>query len=138
MSHVAVLKPEYIQRVLDGRKTIESRLSRVRVAPFARVATGDLIYLKSSGGPIRARAAAGRVWHFDNLCPRRIDLLERRFARRVQAPPEYWRSQRHAKYACFIELLDVTPLHDAPSVPRLFGAGWIILPDETPATRRSA
>jgi len=138
MIHVAVLKPKYIDLILAGEKTIESRFARVRALPIGRIAPGHAIYLKDSGGPVRATAIASRVWNFENLWPKQIDMLKRRFEHRVRAGSDYWRQHRHANHACFIELGQLEPIFDPPIVPRLFGSGWLILPVTARAMRRSA
>jgi hypothetical protein len=43
-THLAVMTGHYLERLLDGTKTIESRFTRHRVAPFERVADGDVIF----------------------------------------------------------------------------------------------
>jgi len=51
MIHVAILKPGYIQAILAGTKTIESRLTKTAQPPYGKVVTGERLYLKASGGP---------------------------------------------------------------------------------------
>lgn len=48
--HLAVMVEPYLSRVLDGSKTIESRFSRKKIAPWGRVSSGDVVVLKKSGG----------------------------------------------------------------------------------------
>src|SRR5437867_4139305 len=50
--HLAVLLEPYLGYVLEGRKTVESRFSAVRCPPYRRVQSGDVVLLKSSGGPV--------------------------------------------------------------------------------------
>lgn len=59
--HLAVLVEPYLSRIMDGTKTIESRWSMNRCAPFGVVAPGDAILLKRSGGPIVGFALALKV-----------------------------------------------------------------------------
>ncbi len=56
-----------IDKVLDGRKTIESRWYKNRTAPWGKIKKGDTIYFKDSGGPIRARAEVKKVKFFENI-----------------------------------------------------------------------
>ena len=48
--HLAVFSEPYLSFVLDGVKTVESRFSRVRCAPFQQIRSGDIILVKQSGG----------------------------------------------------------------------------------------
>ena len=51
--HLAILAPGWIEPILDGTKTIESRFTKVRCAPYGKVHAGDLVYMKESGGPVK-------------------------------------------------------------------------------------
>jgi hypothetical protein len=44
--HVAILKRRFLNRILDGSKTIEYRGNRLGCAPHGRVSAGDLVFLK--------------------------------------------------------------------------------------------
>src|SRR5882757_5711201 len=50
--HLAVFVEPYLSFVLEGKKTVESRFSVNRHAPYEQVRSGDLIVLKKSSGPI--------------------------------------------------------------------------------------
>src|SRR6202035_5734171 len=50
--HLAVFVEPYLTFVLEGKKTIDSRFSVNRHAPFEQVKNGDLLILKQSSGPI--------------------------------------------------------------------------------------
>jgi hypothetical protein len=41
-THLAVMTGPYLDRLLDGTKTIESRFTRHRIAPFGQVHSGDV------------------------------------------------------------------------------------------------
>ena len=51
--HLAILAPGWIDPILDGAKTIKSRFTKVRCAPYGKVHAGDLIYMKERGGPVK-------------------------------------------------------------------------------------
>jgi len=50
--HLAVFVEPYLQYVLDGKKTVESRFGIHRRPPFGHVSEGDILLLKRSGGPV--------------------------------------------------------------------------------------
>lgn len=58
--HLVVLRDEYLELMVAGRKRIECRLSRMRRPPFQAVSPGDLMWLKLPSRPIYAVATAGR------------------------------------------------------------------------------
>lgn len=46
MQHIAILRQPFFDMVLSGEKTIESRWSMNKVAPYGKVSVGDEILLK--------------------------------------------------------------------------------------------
>src|SRR3954452_24578662 len=62
--HLAVFVEPYLGYVLDGSKTVESRFSVNRCAPFGKVRRGDIILLKRSGGGVVGIARVSVVWSY--------------------------------------------------------------------------
>jgi hypothetical protein len=73
-AHIAILKRRFLNRILDGSKTIEYRGNRLACAPHGRVSAGDLVFLKQSGGPVRGLAHVG--WVEARIQPAREELVE--------------------------------------------------------------
>ncbi len=69
MHHVAIMskKGKLQERILCGKKTIESRWYKTRRLPWDSVKKGDLIYFKDSGEPVTSRAIVVRVIQFEDL-----------------------------------------------------------------------
>ena len=63
--HLAIFVEPYLELVLAGKKTIESRFSANRCPPYNAVKKGDLLLLKRSGGPVVGVATVGQVWSYD-------------------------------------------------------------------------
>ncbi len=128
--HVAILRKAYLALVLAGTKTVESRLSRAAMVPYGAVDPGQRIYFKRAGGPFAAMARAGRVEHHEALTPRRVDELRQRFEPHVGGDEAYWHAKRAARYASFIELLNVEPMDVGPAYRADGYRAWFVLPDE--------
>jgi hypothetical protein len=62
--HLAVFVEPYLSFVLEGKKTVESRFSLNRHAPYEQVRDGDLLVLKKSGGPICGVCRVSNVWYY--------------------------------------------------------------------------
>lgn len=128
-THLAILHKRYLDAILDGRKTIESRLSRTRRAPFGCVRAGDVVYFKESGGPVRALARVARVRSIAGLTPTRIESLRRAHGGAIGAEAGYWRSKRASRYATLLWLRDTAALGEdarAIPVPRSMGHAWFV------------
>lgn len=129
MIHAVVIQQAYLDLMLAGIKTVESRLSLNRVEPFGAVQAGERLFFKASGGTFQATAVARRVTFVDGLTPRRVSELRRVWNDRVLGEPSYWRAKSRARYATLIELGDVEPAKFGPSVPAFHGRAWRVLPD---------
>src|SRR5438105_96656 len=62
--HLAVFIEPFLQYILDGKKTIETRFSSVRCAPYERVRSGDIILLKRTGGPVVGICQIRNAWFY--------------------------------------------------------------------------
>src|SRR5437867_3058449 len=76
--HLAIFVEPYLSFLLEGRKTVESRFSTNRIAPYEKVDRGDLILLKRSGGPILGLCEVGDVW-FYRLDPKTWTDIKHKF-----------------------------------------------------------
>jgi ASC-1-like (ASCH) protein len=79
MDHVAIMRKkwELIPKILDGRKTIESRWSRFKIAPWGRVRMGDRVFFKNSGKKVISKASVLKVLQFEDLTSLRINKILR-------------------------------------------------------------
>ncbi len=133
--HVAILKPSYLRAILDGRKTIESRLSKVACAPFGCVKRGERLFLKASGGPFMGTATAGEVMEWDSLTPQVVAEIERRYRPAIGGDDDYWQRKRDAVVATLIRLREVEPLDVGPAFAPANMKAWHMLPDERDIVR---
>jgi ASC-1-like (ASCH) protein len=140
MHHVAILHSEYVDAILSGEKTIESRLSVVRGAPFGKVEPGDVIHFKRSGGGFGAAAHVSGVMSFEDLRPADVRMLAKRYGAQVAAPESYWTERLESRFATFIMLSGVKA---SVAVPAGFAptpgarSAWYVL-ERAEAVRRTA
>ncbi|MBL8746895.1 MAG: ASCH domain-containing protein [Phycisphaerae bacterium] len=131
MIHVAVVHAPYVEAILSRRKTIESRLSRVRCDPFGTVYSGERVYFKARGGAVLATAIVAGVYSFQDLTARRVSKIRREFGGAIGAPPEYWESKSSARFATLMRLADVERVRFGPRFPVFYGRAWQRLPDSS-------
>ena len=124
--HLIVLKPNYLNAVLTGDKTIECRLARRPIPPYHAVQIGDILWLKVSLGPVLARAVVSDVFYHDSLTPAKIKDLRRRFNSGILGTDDYWTDRMDCRYATLICMEAVTPIE--PLCPNFKLAGpWLVL-----------
>lgn len=135
-THLAVLHREYLDKIISGEKTIESRLTRTRRAPWGKIKTGDTIYFKQSSGPIRAVAKAGKVLTLTDLTPDALAELRAKHNDKITGSDATWATKQRARYGTLIWLSDVRQTSDGPIIPPLYGAAWVCNPEQRAVARQ--
>lgn len=124
--HLAVFVPPYLDLILAGRKTAESRFSRRRIAPYGRVAAGDVVLLKRSGGPLVGICLIERVWHYA-LEAMGLAAIRAEFAEALRATDDaFWQARATARYATIMSLAHVCHIAPLP-YPKRDRRGWCVL-----------
>ena len=111
-AHVAVMVEPYLTRILEGKKTIESRFSRNRIAPHGRVHEGDIVLLKKSGGPIVGFFRVNEILSFKIDSPADLADIREQYATALCVNESLWESKRDSRFAT---LLPISNLHVFPS-----------------------
>ncbi len=77
MHHLAIMKKSWklIPKILSGEKTIESRWYKSRIAPWNKIAAGDIVYFKDGGEPVVAQAEVEHVLQFENYTDNQLQHL---------------------------------------------------------------
>jgi hypothetical protein len=83
MEHVAVMKKSWglTQKILSGEKTIESRWSKSRRAPWGRIKEGETVYFKDAGEPVSMRTEAGKVVQLSGLTPQKVKAILEKYGK---------------------------------------------------------
>ena len=123
--HVAIFAEPFLSLVLSGRKTVESRFSRNRCAPYGEVCKGDIILIKEVAGPICGLALVRQIWCFD-LKTESIGEIKKRFEPGICADNAFWTSISDALYATIIEL-DATLQIEPARCEKRDRRGWVSL-----------
>ena len=124
--HLGVFVEPYIQYILEGKKTIESRFSINRTAPYQRVRSGDLLLLKRSGGPIIGMCLISHAWFYE-LEESSWREIKREYREQLCAQdPQFWRDRSAASFASLMRI------HNAQQInPMRFSKrdrrGWVVL-----------
>lgn len=124
--HLAILTEPYYSWLLDGTKTIESRFSRIRCAPYETLAEGDVIAVKKTGGMVTGAFQAGHVRSYQ-LTPQRVAQLRDKYADQIRATDdEFWQRRIDCAYATLVDVTYVEPLPGL-AFPKKDRRGWVQL-----------
>ena len=131
--HLGVFTHGWIDLILEGWKTIESRFTKTRCAPFGLVQEGDVLYLKESGGHILGMATVAKVETFEDLTPEKKQALFKEHHRAIfyniwiqsiDEMPEKWKT---AKHATLIHLKDVVRFKTPVAFKKNDRRAWVVL-----------
>jgi hypothetical protein len=142
LNHLVILRPPYLDMILSGEKTVESRLTRRRHPAAQRCSPGDTLYLKRAGGDIEGRAIVAAIHVYEGLDPAGLHALALEWAGRVAAtePDDWYTSMKQdARHALFIALRGVQRIYiPSTALPRSlpWASAWIMgQPDATIVAR---
>ncbi len=132
--HIAILAQPYLDLVLNSKKTVESRFSADRRAPYQQVNAEDVVLLKQVSGPICGIARVARVWYYE-VNPKVFWSIRCNFGARLHIEdPEMWDRFKKASYATLIQLNNVQRLNPISYVKRDQRAWVIFRPESTQLT----
>lgn len=124
--HLAVFVEPYLTLLLQGKKTVESRFSSVRCAPFQRICAGDVVLIKRSGGPVVGLCEVGEVWSYE-LDPSSWKQIRRSFMKELCArDPKFWTARAHAIYATLMRVKNVVEISPTDWVKH-DRRGWVVV-----------
>jgi len=129
MIHVAILQPLYLEAILDGRKTIEMRLTRTNRVPYEAVEVGERVYFKQSGGPFRGSGVADHVLFLGDLTPRDLARIRRDYNEWIGADAAFWQSRRDCRFCSLIWVRQVEAVRFGPRMQPHHGVAWQCLPE---------
>jgi hypothetical protein len=130
--HLAVFVEPFLKFILDGQKTVESRFSVVKCAPYDRVKEGDVILLKRVAGPVvgLCRVSSASFYELDKA---NWQFIRDKFAKAICADDDFWASRCHAVYATLLTVTD--PVEIRPfNVAKKDRRGWVVVTNMTPGT----
>jgi hypothetical protein len=129
--HLAILVEPYLQYIMEGKKTVESRFSINRIAPYGHASKGDIILLKKSGGSIIGLCQISTVWYY-TLDPSSWNEIKSTFAEMLCAQdPEFWKARERASFASLMRLSHVHRISPV-EIKKRDRRGWIVLKSSVP------
>lgn len=116
MEHVAIVDPRYVGPILEGRKTIEARLTRSRREPWGSLRVGHTVYFKRRSGGYAAVAHAAEVVRYRMPLEITVERLREVYGARIGADAEYWSAKADARFAVLVRLTEVRAVEAGPSL----------------------
>jgi len=137
MEHVAIIKKSWklTDKILAGRKTIESRWYGSKRQPWNCVKKGETVYFKNSGEEVKIEAQVSRVRQFADLTPRRIKEILDKYGKDIgiekEKISEFFAGVKDKKYCLLIFLKNPVAIKPFAVDKTGFGllAAWLTVAD---------
>lgn len=136
MHHIAIMNPElkFIDKILTGEKTIETRWYKNRITPWHKISSGDEVYFKNSGLDVTAKAKVDKVIFIDLLTPEAVHELVNEYFVEIglnnEIKDQFIKKHLDKNYAILIWLKDPKKLKPFKISKVGYGnaAAWLTLP----------
>ncbi len=126
--HLAIFKKGLGEMILNGEKTIESRFSKTRMAPFEVVSVGDQVYIKVSGREIIGQFSVKKVISFEGLDEGDLAQIKQFYGQDIAADEGFWQRHQNAKYGTLIFVGATNRFITSPiRVPKKDQRAWMVL-----------
>ena len=126
MQHIAILRKKYYDMVISGEKTIESRFSMNKIAPYNKINVGDILWIKETGKDVTLKVIVDKV-KFYELTPEIVEKIRINYGKEIGTDkPQDWTSTLQKKYGTLIWLKNIERI-EPKKVKRSNGAGWIVV-----------
>ena len=102
--HIGIFVGDAIEKILSGRKTIESRFSLAKILPYGSVFKDDIILLKKTGGDIVGQVIVDNVLYYDDLTPTLVSSLKDKYQDQISADENYWARKSKSRFGTLIFL----------------------------------
>ena len=132
--HLAVFVEPYLQYILEGKKTVESRFGVTRRVPYERVREGDVVLLKKSGGAVYGICELGQVWSY-RLDPTSWKEIKECFSAVLCLSEDtFWKEKEKASFATLMRIRN-TRAFKPISITKRDRRGWVLIKEPGSQTK---
>lgn len=128
MKHLAVFEGKAIDDILSGRRRIEGRFSQIKIAPFGKVSSGDIVMMKISGGTLVGEFIVDRVLYFDHPKKEELEEIKEKYKNDLQLTDDFWWGKENI---CYVSLIFIRQSNRYLTPPTIIKKrdlrGWVVL-----------
>lgn len=126
--HLAIFSEPYLSLIFRGEKTIESRFSKNKIGPYAKISKGDIVLMKKSGGPVIAYFIAGNVEYISNISKSKMKEIENNFGKQICTHYDcnFWKVREETNYITLIDIKRIKRINSI-LIEKRDRTGWVVL-----------
>src|SRR3989344_5338279 len=127
MDHLAILKKKWLEKILSGEKTIESRWYKQKRTPYQKITKEDVIYFKESGKQVTVKATVQEALFFDQLTEDKLKNILQTYGRQINMGLDAIPKLLDKNYCTLVVLKDVETIQPLAINKQGYGnmAAWI-------------
>lgn len=123
--HLAIVNEPFLSYIKNGRKTIESRFTKNKIAPYYQIHEGDIICMKAASKPIDSIFIAGEIRFYENS-PYVLNEIKDKYTNAICAYDDsFWKTRKEKKFISLINIKQVIQLCKPFNVPKRDKRAWI-------------
>ena len=124
--HLGIFSQPFLTLMLDGKKTIESRFSKNKIAPFDKISKYDIVIVKESSKKIVALFTVKEVLQF-TMKDTSVHSLKEKYNNEILADNQFWNNkEKTSNYATLIKIGELIKLKPFP-INKVGMQSWIVL-----------
>lgn len=131
--HLAIFSKPAIDQIFSGQKTVETRFSQKKIAPFGQIGIGDIVYIKPPGADILGQFMVKKVVFFEGIGDEEWSLIKTRWGKLLslgskEEDEKYFKNHSLAKFGSLIFIANVEQFITAPiRYKKKDLRGWVVL-----------
>lgn len=99
--HLGVFSDPYLTYMLERKKTIESRFSKNKVAPYSQITDDDIVIIKKSSGDVLGYFTIKNLLFFD-LNTISIEEIKLKYNKQLCVDETFWNNKKNSNYATLV------------------------------------
>ena len=125
--HLAILTPEAVEDIFNGRKKIDGRFSKIKIPPFGKVASGDTILMKLPGEKIVGQFLVDHVISFDHPTKSEVEELKKKYSGELSMPQSFWLKHEKVNFVTLMFIKSVNKFIIEPKINKKDLRPWVVL-----------
>ena len=130
-THLAIFKQPFLNAMLDGKKTIESRFMVNRSIPYKKIHSGDKVIIKESCGLVIGEFKVKKVEDIELNSLEKVEYCKS-FSNEIcsDLDKNFWKNRENKRYATLIWIDSLTKYNEpreCTEKPNRSMAGWFVL-----------
>ncbi len=118
------MNKDIIESILAGKKTVESRFSQKKIAPYGQISVGDIVYMKPQGSEIMGQFKVKKAAFFEGLDQADIEKIFADYGKEIGP----WKVEEGVKYATLIFISASERFITPPvKIEKRDRRGWVVL-----------